>query len=320
MNRKHQKFVALSGGVGGAKLVLGLANVLLPEQLQVVANTGDDFDHLGLRICPDIDTLIYTLAELANPETGWGRNHESWDYMDALAALGGETWFQLGDRDLEMHIRRHELLTAGLTLSETTRRLATESGVSIAIHPMSDQPAATRIATADTELSFQDYFVRQRAQPVATAVHCAGENVAPGKGALEGLTDANLTGIIICPSNPWLSVAPILSVTGLRSSILKNKAPVTAVSPIVAGKAIKGPTAKLMNELGISTGVTGIAEYYRDIVDGLVIDQQDAHCKAAIEGMGIQVAVTDTIMNDLADKKRLARFVIDFSLTLGETD
>ena len=287
------------------------------DALEVVVNTGDDFEHFGLPICPDIDTLIYTLADQANPETGWGRRGESWQYMDALAALGGDTWFQLGDRDLSTHVQRRELLQNGASLSTATREIALGMGVRTPLHPMSDDPVRTMIATPDGEISFQDYFVRRRAQPKITGVHYASEGAAAASpGALRALTDSDLTGIIIAPSNPWLSIAPILSVAALESSILHSEAPVVAVSPIVDGKAIKGPTAKLMDELGIGASVVGIAEYYRDVIDALVIDRQDKEHKAAIERLGVQVAVTNTIMNDFEDKTRLAQFVCDFAVTL----
>ncbi len=319
MTNSDQKFTVLSGGVGGAKLVLGLRDILGADALQVVVNTGDDFEHIGLPVCPDIDTLIYTLADQANPETGWGRRDESWHFMDALAALGGDTWFRLGDRDLGTHVRRRELLQNGVTLSAATLQIARVMGVSTPIYPMSDAPVQTLIATATGEISFQDYFVRLHAQPAITGIRYRSESsAAPGPGALQALAADDLTGIIIAPSNPWLSIAPILSVAELKSSILCNKAPVIAVSPIVDGQAIKGPTAKLMDELGIGASVVGIAEYYRNLIDGLVIDQKDKQHRAIIEGMGIQVAVTNTIMNDLQDKTRLAQFVCDFAMTLGQ--
>ncbi len=317
MHQNQQKFAVLSGGVGGAKLVLGLAQILPARNLQVIANTGDDFDHLGLPVSPDIDTLIYTLAGLANPDTGWGRHDESWNFMAALSELGGADWFRLGDRDLAMHVRRRDLLAGGHSLSAATRELARGLGVQTAILPMSDAPVRTHIDTADGELGFQDYFVRLRAQPVAQAIRYRGADKAnAATDALTALQRPGLTGIIISPSNPWLSIAPILAVTGIESALSDCPVPVTAVSPIVAGKAIKGPTAKLMQELGITAGVVGIAEYYKNIIDGLVIDTQDAEHRTTIERMGISVAMTDTIMNDLTDKTRLAEFVAGFTAEL----
>ena len=319
MELSEQNFAVLSGGVGGAKLVLGLASILQPQNLHVIANTGDDFEHLGLPICPDIDTLIYSLAGLANPNTGWGQRHETWDFMAAMEALGGEAWFRLGDRDLAMHVKRRDLRAAGLSLSKATNQLARELGVAVNILPMSDNPVRTFVDTAAGELSFQDYFVRKQAQPAATAIHYRGADKAEaGKDALAALQMPELTGIIISPSNPWLSIAPILAAGGIEFTIKNQRVPVTAVSPIVAGKAIKGPAAKLMRELGITTGIMGIAEYYKDLIDGLVIDTQDAEQQTAVEALGIKVATTDTIMNDLTDKTRLAQFVADFTAGLGE--
>ncbi|MBT8423031.1 MAG: 2-phospho-L-lactate transferase [Gammaproteobacteria bacterium] len=314
----QQTYTVLSGGVGGAKLVLGLQEVLRNEQLDVIANTGDDFRHLGLTICPDIDTLLYTLSGNANPETGWGRRDERWVFMETLEQLGGETWFRLGDRDLATHITRQALLDSGLTLSEVTRQLATALRVDTRIHPMSDDPLRTRVVTADGELEFQDYFVRQRAEPVATGIHFAGaDGAAMAPGAAAALTSADNAAIIISPSNPWLSIAPILAVPGLQSTLLNSSAPTIAVSPVVAGKAIKGPTAKLMRELGVRDGVLGIAEHYAGIIDALIIDRQDAEYEEAIKALGLRVGITDTVMKDLSDKTALAQFVIEFAATVA---
>lgn len=314
MNHSKGSYAVLSGGVGGAKLVAGMAATLAAEQLEVIANTGDDFQHLGFTICPDIDTLLYTLSGQANPATGWGIADESWQFMDALEKLGGETWFRLGDRDLATHILRRELLTKGMPLDEVTACLAESMGISVTLHPMSNDPVRTHIETTDELLEFQDYFVRRQAKPVATAIHCTGgDAAAAAAGALRAFNAENLQAIIISPSNPWLSIAPIMSVSGIKSSILKSRVPVVAVSPVVAGKAIKGPTAKLMKELGLEPGVVAIAEHYCDLIDGLVIDEQDAQHKSAIEQLGIKVGITNTIMNNLQDKQNLACFVTDFS-------
>jgi len=312
-------YTVLSGGVGGAKLVLGLQEVLDAGQLQVIANTGDDFVHMGLPVCPDIDTLLYTLSGNANTDAGWGRSRESWHFMEALEQLGGETWFRLGDRDMATHVYRRALLDNGLNLSEATARLATALGVPSQIHPMSDTPVRTLIGTANGELEFQEYFVRQQARPVATSLRFAGSDVAaPSKGATQALEAQQLAAIIVSPSNPWLSIAPLLAIAELKSALLSTAVPVIAVSPIVGGKAIKGPTAKLMRELGVSSGVMGIAEHYCDLLDGLVIDHEDEQYKSAIETMGLHVTVTNTIMNNLSDKKQLALHVIDFASTLSE--
>lgn len=318
MSPNHPKpapnYAVLSGGIGGAKLVVGLRQVLADGQLQVIANTGDDFEHLGLPISPDIDTLIYSLAGIANPETGWGLRDESWQFMDALAGLGGPDWFRLGDRDLATHIRRRELLAQGCTLSETTRRLAQAHGVHVPVWPMSDTPVRTVVETAGGPLEFQDYFVRQQAQPVITGLRYGGiEAARPSPGALQALAAAASGAIILTPSNPWLSIDPILSVPGIKATISTSKAPVVAVSPIVKGAAIKGPTAKLMRELGIEPSVLSIAAHYRDILDGLVIDTQDRAQQDAIEDMGIRVHISNTVMRDLADKVALAQQVLDFA-------
>lgn len=310
-------YAVLSGGIGGAKLVLGLQQVLAAGQLQVIANTGDDFEHLGLPICPDIDTLIYSLAGVANPETGWGLRNESWQFMAALEALGGATWFRLGDRDLATHIRRRELLQRGRTLSEATTALRLALNVAVPIWPMSDAPVRTLVETTGGPLEFQDYFVRQQAQPVARGFHYSGsESARASGGALSALKAAGLAAIILTPSNPWLSIAPILSIADIQATITANAAPVIAVSPIVNGAAIKGPTAKLMRELGIEPSVDSIAMHYRDILDGLVIDTQDRARQDAIEAMGIRVYVTNTVMQSLADKAALAQHVVDFAAQL----
>ena len=317
MQQTQGSYTVLSGGVGGAKLVAGMAAILPAEKLDVIANTGDDFEHLGLTVCPDIDTLLYTLSGQANPETGWGMANESWQFMDALEKLGGETWFRLGDRDLATHIYRHELLTAGLSLEDATARLRQAMGIRVPLHPMSNAAVRTAVETENGSLAFQDYFVRLQAQPVATAVrHDGSASATPSAGALAALTRPDLRAVVIAPSNPWLSIAPIMSVAGLESSILKSAVPVVAVSPVVAGKAIKGPTAKLMVELGLNPGVTAIAEHYSGVIDGLIIDEQDAGHQASIEKLGIRVGVTNTIMKNLHHKKHLASFVMEFSSKL----
>jgi LPPG:FO 2-phospho-L-lactate transferase len=310
-------YVALSGGIGGAKLVLGLDQVLDDGQLHVIANTGDDFEHLGLTICPDIDTLMYTLAGVANPELGWGLAGESWDFMDALAALGGPAWFQLGDRDLATHIRRRAALAAGQTLSEATAELCAALGVRTSIAPMSDQQVRTLLETSAGQLEFQEYFVRRQAQPEVRSIRyqgAAGSHASPR--ATEWLNTDSLGGIIITPSNPWLSIDPILSVSDIAATITSCSAPVVAVSPIIGGKAIKGPTAKLMRESGIEPTALSIAEHYRVILDGLIIDDQDAAYKDAIEAMGITVEVTNTIMLTLQDKQQLATTALELAARL----
>jgi LPPG:FO 2-phospho-L-lactate transferase len=317
MPESDPNYTVLSGGVGGAKLVLGLHEVLDPGQLQIVANTGDDFEHLGLPICPDMDTLMYTLAGTVNPATGWGLTDESWHFMDALEKLGGATWFRLGDRDLATHARRRELLDAGQTLSEVTATLFRESGLLCPIYPMSDSPIRTKIKTTTEIFDFQDYFVRLKAEPkVKELIYTGCEQASGSPGALAALQASNLAAIIITPSNPWLSIDPILSLSDIKSTITNSSVPVVGISPIVGGKAIKGPTAKLMQELGMDVSAYSIAEHYKGILDGLIIDQQDADQHAAIEKLGIRVGITNTVMKTLDDKKALAEFTLAFAKKL----
>jgi len=311
-------YVVLSGGVGGAKLVLGLRDRLKGSQLQVIANTGDDFEHIGLPISPDIDTLIYTLAGLANQATGWGLKDESWGCMAQLEKLGGETWFRLGDQDVATHLQRRELLANGCSLSDATATLARALGVDTAIWPMSDQKVRTVIHTIDGPLDFQEYFVRLQAQPVATGFDYTGHSAArTSPGALQALQAESLAAIILTPSNPWLSIDPILSINDIKNAITACGKPVVAVSPIVGGKAIKGPTAKLMQETGSEVSALGIAKHYGDILDGLVIDNQDIAHRDAIEAMGIKVKTANTIMLTQQDKSALADVVLSFAAELS---
>jgi LPPG:FO 2-phospho-L-lactate transferase len=302
--------LALAGGVGGAKLSLGLAHVLPADALTVAVNTADDFEHLGLSICPDLDTVMYTLAGVANPETGWGRKDESWTVMEALGQLGGETWFRLGDKDLATHIERTRRLRAGESLSSITRDLAVRLGVKCSIVPMSDRPVRTMVATDQGELAFQDWFVRLRCAPVVKSVRFAGADAARPHRALTEL--AGLRGIVVCPSNPFVSVAPILAVPGVRAALGKTKAPRVAVTPIVGGQAIKGPAAKMLAELGHDVSALGVARYYRGWVDGFVLDAQDAGLAREIEALGMKVRVADTMMRNDGDKRRLANQVLEF--------
>ncbi len=304
----------MSGGVGGAKLALGLARVLAPGDLTVVANTGDDFIHMGLHIAPDLDTVMYTLAGIANTDTGWGRAEETWNFMAVLGELGGETWFQLGDKDLAVHIERAGRLGQGQSLSAVTAALSHALGVEQTIVPMSDDPVRTMLMTAGGELSFQHYFVRDRCQPRISAVRFEGAEAArPAPAFLRALENTDLAAVIICPSNPYVSVDPILALPGIREALGNLAAPVVAVSPIVGGAAIKGPAAKMMAELGMAAGVETVARHYQGLADGLVIDDQDAASRAAIEAGGMAVSVTRTIMKTLAQREQLARDVIDFA-------
>jgi LPPG:FO 2-phospho-L-lactate transferase len=308
------RVVALSGGVGGAKLALGLYRVLPPDSLTVIVNTGDDFEHLGLTICPDLDTTLYTLAGLANPQLGWGRRDETWTFMRTLATLGGDSWFRLGDADLALHVERTRRLTGGESLSEVLAALAGRLEIRAAIVPMSDEAVRTRVTTADGELAFQEYFVRERCLPTVTAVKFAGaERARPSERASAALTDAAVAAIIICPSNPYLSIAPILAVPGFRELLQAARAPVIAVTPLVAGRAIKGPTAKIMAELGLRPCAATVAAHYAGLIDGFVLDAQDA-ALAPLPAAALHV--TDTVMVSLADRERLASEVLEFAARL----
>ena len=297
--------IALSGGIGGAKLALGLAQVLPPEELLIIANTGDDFEHFGLTICPDTDTLLYTLAGLDNPKLGWGRADESWAFMETLAALGGADWFRLGDRDLTLHVLRSHRLRGGETLSAITDDVRQCFGIGPRILPMSDDPVRTQIYTDQGWLDFQDWFVRLRAEPLARAVKFANvEQARPQPALLEALR-RKPRGIVICPSNPFISIEPILAVPGLRDAIKACGAPVVAVSPIIAGQAVKGPTARMFEALGEAPSATAVAARYGDLLHGFVMEHGD---DAA--GITPRVFHATTLMRDLADKTALARQVL----------
>ena len=261
--------IALSGGVGGAKLALGLSRVLPPEDLLVVVNTGDDFEHLGLSISPDIDTVMYTLAGLANRELGWGRHDETWSFMETMEALGGETWFRLGDRDVALHVERTRRLRRGESLSAVTNALAAKMGIPQRIVPMSDDPIRTRLLTGEGWLDFQEYFVHRRCEPVVSQLEFHGAATArPHPEFMAALADPRLQAVVICPSNPFISVEPILAIPGVRDAMANCAAPVIAVSPIIAGRAVKGPTAKMMTELGLDPSAGTVAQRYSDLLDG----------------------------------------------------
>ncbi|MBS0366132.1 MAG: 2-phospho-L-lactate transferase [Proteobacteria bacterium] len=310
--------IALSGGIGGAKLALGLCKVLPPGGLTVIVNTADDFDHLGLRICPDIDTVLYTLAGLANPTLGWGRRDETWSFMQALESLGGETWFRLGDRDLALHVERTRRLHVGDSLTAFTADVARRWRVRAQVLPMSDDPVRTRIVTAEGELAFQDYFVRRRCAPPLRAVkfHGAPEaRVAPQvQDALRPGQTSPPRAIIICPSNPYLSVDPILALPGMRALLRAAGAPVIAVTPLIGGEAVKGPTAKIMRELGLPPSPLTIANHYAGLIDGFVLDERDADLAGSLD---LSLRVTNTLMSSLEDRERLAREVLQFADALA---
>jgi LPPG:FO 2-phospho-L-lactate transferase len=310
----RRKILALCGGVGGAKLALGLSKILAPQDLTIVTNTGDDFEHLGLRISPDIDTVMYTLADLNNKETGWGRAGETWAFMDGLKALGGESWFQLGDQDLATHIERTRRLAQGASLSAVTTALAGKLGVKHPIVPMSDDPVRTLIHTPSGTLSFQHYFVRDKCEPPVTGFDIGGADKAKMAPAFaDALNDPDLACIVICPSNPFVSIGPLLAIRGVREALRASPAPVIAVSPIVGGQAIKGPSAKMMTELGLEVTAASVAEHYGDILDGFVLDNVDAGIRASVENPRLAVTVTNTVMITLEDRVALARHIVDLA-------
>jgi LPPG:FO 2-phospho-L-lactate transferase len=278
--------------------------------LTVIANTGDDFEHLGLAISPDVDTTLYTLAGVVNPETGWGRRDETWSFMQVIEGLGGPAWFRLGDRDLATHVERTRRLRAGETLTAVTAHLGARLGIAASVLPMSDDPVRTVVASDAGVLAFQEYFVREQCRPVVQRIYYEGAEAAvPTRQVLGAFSAPDLAGVIICPSNPWLSIDPILAVPGLREAMRASGVPVIAVSPIVAGKAVKGPTAKIMAELGLAPSALTIARHYAGLIDGFVLDTCDAALAAEI---GVPTKVTDTIMRTLEDKTALARHCLSF--------
>lgn len=306
--------IALSGGVGGAKLALGLSRVLPPEDLLVVVNTGDDFEHLGLSISPDIDTVMYTLAGLANRELGWGRHDETWSFMETMEALGGETWFRLGDRDVALHVERTRRLRRGESLSAVTNALAAKMGIPQRIVPMSDDPIRTRLLTGEGWLDFQEYFVHRRCEPVVSQLEFHGAATAcPHPEFMAALADPRLQAVVICPSNPFISVEPILAIPGVRDAMANCAAPVIAVSPIIAGRAVKGPTAKMMTELGLDPSAGTVAQRYSDLLDGYVIDHADMSEVVSIDA---RVMLAQTLMTTIEDREALARTVLEAASVL----
>jgi LPPG:FO 2-phospho-L-lactate transferase len=316
--RTDAKVLALCGGVGGAKLALGLYRVLAPGRLTVAINTGDDFEHLGLHVSPDIDTVTYTLAGLNDTERGWGLADESWNFMAALGRLGGEKWFNLGDRDLATHVLRTIQLKEGRSLSEITAGFAARLGIDAHLLPMSDDPVRTKVSTPEGELDFQRYFVERQCAPEVRAITFEGvADARPHPALMQALADSSLAAIVICPSNPYLSVDPLLALPGLREALASAPPPVIAVSPIVGGAAVKGPTAKIMRELNLPVTTASVAEHYRGLVDGLVIDESDAAEAATLD---LPVLATGTVMHTVEDKERLARAVLDFAHSLKAGD
>ncbi len=303
------KIIALAGGVGGAKLAHGLAQILAPEDLTVIVNTGDDFEHLGLYISPDLDTVCYTLAGLANPETGWGRVNETWNAIANIERLGGQTWFRVGDQDLATHIERTRRIKAGRPLSQITNDFCKAWGIHHAVIPMSDNPIRTIVNTDEGELPFQEYFVHRRCEPRVKGFRFDGiESAKPVLGIVDAIKEADA--IVICPSNPWVSIAPILAVAGIRSAVEAKK--ICAVSPIIGGQAVKGPAAKMYRELGIEPSALAVAKHYQNLATGFIFDEVDAKLEADIRGLNMRTLITKTLMENSDNRRLLAEDVLHF--------
>lgn len=316
------RIIALSGGVGGAKLALGLASLLpsrglAPEDLMIVANTGDDFLHLGLHVSPDIDTLLYVLSDRDDTGRGWGRRDETWHFMSALREIGAEDWFQLGDRDLALHVERTRRLRAGESLSDVCAAFAARFGIASRLVPMSDDRVATSVETAEGWLDFQRWFVGLRCEPAVRAVRYDGvESAAINPAFRAALADPELEAILICPSNPLLSIGPILALPGLTEALRASAAPVVAVAPLIGGQAIKGPTAKMMAELGLPVTAAAVAGLYAPLLDGYLVDDIDS--ATTDPGAQCALASTDILMRTLADRQRVAAAALDLARTLSE--
>ena len=309
------KVCALAGGVGGAKLASGLQNVLPPGELSVVVNTADDFDLWGLHICPDLDTVMYTLAGISNPETGWGIVNESFETLNMLESYGEETWFKLGDRDLATHILRTSRMRSGETLTEVTAVLSGALGVNSTVLPMSDDPVSTVLETAEGRLEFQEYFVRRGQRDEVLAIELRGiRDAGPTERVLAAISGADA--IVLCPSNPVVSVGPILALPGMTEALASSSAPKVAVSPIIGGRALKGPADRMLASLGHEVSATGVARMYAGLVDGMVVDRTDEGERAGIEALGMRVLVTQSVMRDAEDRARLALETLEFSARL----
>lgn len=311
------KIVALAGGVGGAKLANGLTQIVPPEDLAIVVNTGDDFEHLGLYICPDLDTVCYTLAGIANPQTGWGRADESWNAIENMARLGGPDWFRLGDRDLGTHLERTRRLRDGQPLSQITRDFCAAWGIKPTVLPMSDDPVPTIVLTDEGELSFQEYFVHRRCRPKVRGFRFQDvEKASPAPGVVAAIQEADL--IVICPSNPWVSIDPILALPSFKSEIESRL--VVAVSPIIDGKAVKGPVVKMYAELGIQPSALAVAKHYQDILDGFVFDILDKNLMSEIQSLNVKSLSVQTLMNSPTQQNRMAQDVLKFGKLLMEKE
>jgi LPPG:FO 2-phospho-L-lactate transferase len=300
--------VVLAGGIGAAKLLLGLSHVVPSEEITIIGNTGDDIELFSLRICPDLDTIVYTLAGKVNPVTGWGFLEDTFDCLQSLGAYGGETWFRLGDRDLATHIWRTHLLSRNLSLTEATQRICDALGVRSRLLPMTDSYTPTRVLTDEGELHLQEYLVREQSRPRIRGLNYSHiEQAQPGPGIEQAVLNADA--VFLGPSNPFISIGPILAVPGLKELLLQTRAPVIAITPIVCGQALKGPAAKMLSELGHSVSAVGVARIYQHLVDVFVLDERDASLQEEIRALGMKVSMADTVMNTLDDKVRLAYHV-----------
>jgi LPPG:FO 2-phospho-L-lactate transferase len=303
------KITALAGGIGASKFLLGLSRVMPPEEITVIANTGDDIEMFGLRVCPDIDTVIYTLAGAINEETGWGIKQDTFESLKWITRYTDAAWFNLGDRDLATHIYRTHALAGGRTLTEVTAHISRALGVRSRIIPMTDSYTPTRVVTDEGEMHFQEYFVRRRCEPRVREIRFQNvERARASAGVESAILDADA--VIICPSNPFISVGPILAVPGIREWLRQTRADVIAITPIIEGRALKGPAADMLGDLGHEVSALGVARVYRDIADVFVLDETDSGLRASIEALGLRVMITNTVMGTLEDKERLAKEVL----------
>jgi len=304
------RITALAGGIGASKFLLGLAGVLPPEDITIIANTGDDIELFGLRICPDIDTVTYTLGGVINPVTGWGLRGDTFECLQSLKSYGEDGWFNLGDRDLATHIFRTHQLRQGMSLSQVTDCIRRAFGVESSILPMTNTYTPTRITTDEGEMHLQEYFVRRRCEPRVISVRSENIELAtPAPRVLNAIIDADL--VILCPSNPFISIGPILAVPGLRNSLRETNATIIAITPIISGKAMKGPAADMLRDLGHEVSASAVAKIYEDFLDVFVLDTMDAELQSEIESNGVRVVTTNTIMNTAEQKTALARTVIE---------
>ena len=310
---KKKKILALSGGVGGAKLCRGLDQITDKDELVIIANTGDDFLYLGFYISPDIDTLIYTLAGENNIETGWGRTDETWKAHNVMRELGADNWFKLGDKDLEMHVYRSKEIQNGTSLTEITQKVSKIWNINSKILPMSNNSVKTIIESDIGTLSFQEYFVKKKCMPKVESITFKNKKAKTSQIILDEMNDKNLTAIVFAPSNPYLSIDPILSLSEIKTFLHASSTPVIAVSPVVDGQAIKGPTTKIMTELGLDPSAVTIAKHYDGLIDGLILDVLDQSLVSQVEDIGIRTKVMNTVMHNDQDKIQLAQGVLDFA-------